>query len=79
MQRKISREIYHWEKYFNKYHWEMQFPLNIVFKRDLNDNYKVRQLVFRKYDSLFYHKVRQELLQSSTVLLQNVTGITVKV
>lgn len=57
----------------------MHFPLNIVFKRDLNDNYKVRQLVFRKYDSLFYYKVRQVLLQSSTVLLQNVTGITVKV
>lgn len=57
----------------------MQFPLNIVFKRDLNDNYKVRQLVFRKYDSLFYYKVRQVSLQSSTVLLQNVTGITIKV
>ena len=56
----------------------LQSATTVATRCDSSFYYKVYWSVITKCDSVFYYKERQVLLQSATILLQSVIGITIK-
>ena len=54
----------------------LQSATTVATRCDSSFYYKVYWSVITKCDSVFYYKERQVLLQSATILLQSVIGIT---